>query len=147
MEDSQNSLLPDMDLKVDDPAKRDLTDAAKWSRIISIIMFVFAGIILLMGIVGGSQLNSNAFGSLGSIYGDIFRYSGAWLLVAVFIVVIVIGVLYYFLFSFSSKMKTAVSTEDPVQFNGALKMLKVFFIATTVLAMLSLLMNIMNLFK
>ncbi len=147
MEDSQNSLLPDMDLKVDDPAKRDLSDAAKWSKIISIIMFVFAGIILLMGIAGSSQLSGSVFRSLGKEYGDIFRYGGTWLFVIVFIVVVVIAVLYYFLFSFSAKMKTALLTEDRAQFNGALKMLKVFFIATTVLAILSLLMNIMNLFK
>lgn len=147
MNDSQNSLLPDMDIKVDDHAKKELIDAAKWSKIISIIMFVFAGIVLLMGVVGSSQLSSGVFRSLGRGYGDIFRYGGAWLIIVVLVVVVVIGVLYYFLFSFSTKMKTAVLAEDTPQFNASLKMLKVFLIATTVLAILSLLMNIMNLFK
>jgi hypothetical protein len=51
-------------------------------------------------------------------------------------------VVYYFLYNFSQKIKTALLTENTADLNAGLKSLKIFFIITTSFAIISLLNTI-----
>jgi heme/copper-type cytochrome/quinol oxidase subunit 2 len=146
MDDLKNNLLSEPELQADEYVKRQFIEASKWSRFISIVMFVFAVLILLVGLAG-SALFSSIFENLGGQYAGIFRMGGAVLIVITLLVAAVIAVLYYFLFAFSSKIKNAVLSESPEELTDGLKMLKLYFIISTVFAIIVLLNNIYSLFK
>ena len=75
MEDTQKNFLSEMDLQADDQAKLQLMEAAKWSKFISITMFVFAGLILIGGVLGGS-LMAGALQQLGTRYNSLLGQGG-----------------------------------------------------------------------
>lgn len=145
MENSAHHLLNDMELRVDNHAKKELTETAKWSKFIAVTMFVFAALILLFGFIGSSMVSNSAMRELG-MYGEVLASAKGWLIGAVLLVSLVISILYYFLYAFSTKVKNAVLSDDANGFTESLKMLKVFFIVTTVFSIIGLLMNLVNLF-
>lgn len=146
MENLQKDHLTHMDLEIDTQVRQQLNDAGKWSRFISIVMFVASGLILLFGIIGGAALNS-VFDRLGSGYSVLGDFDGGIFIVIVALGAIVLAVVYYFLFDFSNKVKTALISESTSEFNKGLKSLKTFFIITTIFAIISLLSSIYNLFN
>lgn len=146
MENLQKDHLTHMDLEIDTQVRQQLNDAGKWTRFISIVMFVASGLILLFGIIGGAALN-NVFRSLGSGYSALGDFDGGVFIAIVAFVAIVLAVVYYFMFDFSNRMKTALLSESLTEFNKGLKSLKTFFIITTIFAIISLLSSVYNLFN
>jgi hypothetical protein len=145
MESFNQDHLSNLDLEIDRDVRLQLNDAAKWAKFISIVMFVACGLILIFGVIGGSFL-STAFEKLGTGYPFLQEISSVLLIGIVVFVAAVLAFVYYFLFNFSKKIKVALLSESTVEFNAGLKSLKIFFIITTVFAMLSLLSNIYSLF-
>jgi hypothetical protein len=145
MENFNQDHLSNLDLEIDRDVRLQLNDAAKWAKFISIVMFVACGLILIFGVIGGSFL-STAFEKLGTGYPFLQEISSVLLIGIVVFVAAVLAFVYYFLFNFSKKIKVALLSESTVEFNAGLKSLKIFFIITTVFAMLSLLSNIYSLF-
>ena len=85
-----------------------LTETGKWSKFLSIIGFVFTGLVVLIGIFAGSIMPSMTEGQMrhmpfgpGIIFGVVY---------------IGMGLLYFFptlyLFRFSQKLKIALSNKD-----------------------------------
>lgn len=146
MENLQKDHLTHMDLEIDTQVRQQLNDAGKWSRFISIVMFIASGLILLFGIIGGAALN-NVFDRLGSGYSVLGDLDGGIFIVIIALVAIVLAVVYYFLFDFSNKVKTALLSESTSEFNKGLKSLKTYFIITTIFAIISLLSSVYNLFN
>jgi uncharacterized membrane protein len=145
MENLQHDHLTQMGLDIDGQIKQDLYEGAKWAKFISILMFIASGFILLFGLAGGSMLMS-LFRGLGARYGMLSEMGGGILILIFLLVAVVMAVMYYFLFQFSVKTKTALLSENSTEFNTGLKSLKNFFIISTVVAILGLLLNIINLF-
>lgn len=145
MENVQHDHLINMDLEIDSNVHQQLNDAGKWTRFISIVMFVASGLILLFGVIGGAAL-SNVFRNLGSGYSVLGDFDGGIFIAIVAFVAIVLAVVYYFLFDFSNKIKTALLSENIGEFNKGLRSLKTFFIITTIFAIISLLSSVYNLF-
>ncbi len=146
MENSTPNLLDEMDLQIDGNIKQQFAEAAKWSKFISIVMFVIAGLVLLVGVLGGSAF-LGAFKRLGGQYDFLDGFGGPLLIVLFVFVAAIVAVTYYFLFNFSNKIKTALLTENTGELNNALASLKTFFIITTVVSILSLISNIFNIFN
>ncbi len=146
MQNEQTNLLSEMDLQIDGHIKQQFADAAKWSKFISIVMFVVAGLVVLFGILGGSALMTT-LKRLGGGYEMLDRFGGPILIIVFLFVAAIIAVTYYFLFNFSNKIKTALLAENTDELNKALVSLKTFFIITTVLSVLSLLIKIYNIFQ
>jgi len=146
MEDLQQDHLEEMDLKIDDQVRQQLTEAGKWSKFIAIIMFVACGLILVFGVIAGSAMTST-LSRLGSSYSFFGEFSPGILIGIIILVVAIIGVVYYFLYNFGLKIKNALLSENNKDFNDALRSLKVFFIITTILAILSLLNSLKTLFS
>jgi hypothetical protein len=108
-------------------------------------MFVAAGLILIFGIIGGAAL-AGVLKKMGAQYQVLGDFDSS-VLIAIFVVIAaLLAFIYYFLFQFSQKIKAGLLSEDMGVFNNALKSLKTFFIITTVISILSLVMNIYNLF-
>ena len=145
MENLQNDHLSEMDLQLDGEVRQQLYDAGKWARFISIVMFVACGLMLFFGIVGGAAILSalNKLGSTREFFGEL---NGTVFLVIVVFVIVAVAVVYYFLFNFARKIKNALISENTAELNAGLKSLKIFFIITTVFAILSLLNSIKEMF-
>lgn len=109
-------------------------------------MFVFAALILLIGLAGNA-LFSSVFENLGGQYASVFRMGGAVFIVIALLVAVVIAIVYYFLYAFASKIKNAVLSESQEELTDGLKMLKLYFIISTVFAIIALLNNIYSFFK
>lgn len=146
MENSTQDHLTNMDLHIDNQVNQQLNESAKWAKFISIVMFISCGILLIFGLIGGAFLN-DVFRRLGRGYGNESFMNGGVLIVLILFIVAVLGVVYYFLFIFSQKIKNALVRENTPELNAGLKSLKIFFILTGVLSILSLLINLLNLIK
>lgn len=146
MEEIKQDHLGDMGLKIDSEARQHLSDSSKWGKFISITVFIFCSIMLLFAIVGSSaikeMLNRMTPGNM-SFLGE---YSFGIIIGIIVFAVVIMSFVYYFLFNYSVKMKSTLLTEDVDTFNKGLASLKIFFIITTILSIITLLNSIYNLF-
>jgi hypothetical protein len=145
MENFQNDQLMGMDLQADNQVRQQLYESAKWTKFIAIVMFVACGLLLIAGIIGGAALHT-VLKRVGGVYDFLENFDTAVIIGAVVIVVAVLVLIYYFLYNFSRKIKSALISENTAEFNAGLKSLKTFLIITTVFATLSLLNSIAQLF-
>lgn len=145
MEDLQHDHLTNMDLEIDNPVRQHLNEAAKWSKFISIVMFIASALILVFGVLGGTVMSA-IFQKAGSSFDILGKFGGEILIVIVVFVALVVAVVYYFLYDFSLKIKTALISENTGSLNAGLKSLKLFFMITTIFAILSLLNEVIKLF-
>ncbi len=143
MENMEKDHLVEMDLNIDADVRQQLHETSKWTKFISIVMFVACGLLLLVGVLGGAVFFS-AFRKIG--YGFLGDFGGATLIIIIVVMVAVLGLVYYFLFNFSQKIKTALLSENTAELNAGLRSLKIFFIITTLFAIISLLNTISKLF-
>jgi len=144
MEQNQSDQLSNLGLELDGESRQHLYESAKWTKFISILVFIFGGIMLLFGIVGGARMLS-AIEELSSAYRNMSGLSGVILAVIIFFVAIMFTV-NYFLFRYAQKMKSALTTENSQDFMLSLGSMKTYFVITTVLSGLALLLNFFGLF-
>lgn len=146
MEDNRQDFLPDVNLQTDEYVKDRFLETAKWSKFVAIVVFIVAGIFLIFGLWGATKL-VGAIERFDNTYANMLSSSvGAIIGVVVFIVLLMVFI-NYFLFSFSVKIKSAFIADDKTEFNSALQRLKTYFIASTVVAIIALLFNIIKLFQ
>jgi hypothetical protein len=144
MENYNQDQLTDHGLKVDNEVRHELSESSKWAKFLSMTIFVFCGIFLIVAIIGSTALvtlfdKMDMFGSLASMSGGII------IGVIVFIVALV-AVVYYFLYNFSVKMKLALQTDNEQAMNAAISSLKTFFIISAIGSGLTLLSTLSSLF-
>jgi uncharacterized membrane protein len=145
MEQMNTDQLSGTGLQVDSEVRQHFADGAKWSKFIAVTMFIACGLILLIGLAASSTLATafSRFGSFGSFMG-----MGA----GIFMIVLILGIaifamLFYFLFNFSSKIKSALITGNSDSMNAGLSSLKIYFIIAGIFGILSLLMTLYSLFQ
>jgi hypothetical protein len=130
------------DLQVDQHSSAFLKEAARWGKFLSIVGFIFCGIILLVALFAGSYLA----GTLGRATGEHGMVGGA------FISAIYIGValLYFFpclyLYNFSSKMQVALRSNDQQMLNASLKNLKSCFKFLGILTIITISVYVLAIF-
>ena len=146
MENLEQDHLNSMDLEIDADVRQQFSDAGKWTKFVSIVMFIFCGFILLFGVIGGAAMMT-IFQSMEKSFGMLGEFGGGIFIVFIVIIAAAIAIVYYFLFNFSRKMKVALISESIQDFNTGLKSLKTYFIITGVFAILSLLSAVFNLFN
>jgi hypothetical protein len=146
MENYSADKLSSIDIQIDEEVKQQLTETSKWTKFISISMFILCGITLIGVSVGGSTLmlflskvNSPLIALLG--------YSGGILITIIAVIMIGVAVVYYFLYRFSAKIKMAIATENTVVLNEAFSSLKIFFIITSIVSIITLLGSLTSIFK
>ncbi len=146
MENNENDQLSALDLEVDNEVRQLLIETSKWTKFISLSMFIIGGFVLLFGILGGS-LMMGVLGKMDNSFGSLAEFGGGILIAIIVIVVAFFVVVYYFLYKFSTKMKSALTAENVLDMNEAFGSLKLFFIITTVISILSLAYSIFNMVK
>jgi len=123
MEDNNQSSL--FELAIDHESSSYLTETARWGKFLAIVGFVSCGLIAILSFFIGTIMSSSAF----AVYNA--NGLGAALGVVLTIVYLAIALLYFFpclyLYRFSVRLKAALSGNDQVQLNQALKNQKSLF--------------------
>jgi hypothetical protein len=145
MENQSADMLSSIDIQIDNEVKQQFNDAAKWSKFISILVFVFAGIMLVVGIVGSTFL-LQAISKYNSSFLAIGALGNGVIIAVVVVLVALFSFIYFFLYKFATKIKIAIASEDQNLMTEALGALKTFFIISAIMGGLSLLFSIINLF-
>ena len=111
-------------LEIDEEAKSNLLEMSRWTKFLSIIGFIFIGLIIVAGILFGVMI-STLYSNMGS---NLFAGMGT---TGIIILYVVIGAIYFYptyaLLKYSTNMKAALNTADKARFNTAIYHLKNVF--------------------
>ena len=114
-------------LQVDSANTSYLAEAAKWAKFLSVVGFVFCGLIAIAAFFAGSLL-STYFSALGTeTSSDISSVSGVFLTVYYLIVAVLYFIPSLYLFNFASKMQAALRNNDQTTLNTSFRNLKACF--------------------
>jgi hypothetical protein len=126
--DNNHDLLQN-DLLIDSTAHGYLKETGKWAAFLGILGFIFSGVVIIVSFFIGAILDRMfsalaatstssvaAFGAMGGTFAGFYFFLG-----------VLTFFLSLFLFRFGSKMKQALSGQDPEAFNLSLKNLKNYY--------------------
>ena len=145
MEEIKQDHLTGIGLHVDHEVRKQLHESGKWTKFISITVFIFCALILLFCLVGSSVIMAAIDKIMAGSGNVLAELSGGIVIAIIIIFVLLIAFVYYFLYNFSIKVRLALLQEDSVDFNKGLGSLKTFFIISSVLSILSLVISIFSL--
>jgi hypothetical protein len=129
MENLTNSVIDEKRFELDNDAVNHLAETRKWTKFISVLGFVFMGlmfiVVLILALIGGSNINGG--------------FSALTLLPLLLVCSIYFFPIYY-LFQFSSYSGQALNTKDNGLLSKALRYLKMHyrFMGILVIIMVSL---------
>ena len=109
--------------------KNHLLETAKWAKFLSIVGFIFVGLIVILAF-GMGTIMSNAFDNLPENNPAAAMFQGG-MGVGITILYLLFALLYFFptlyLYQFSSRIKLALYNEQEIDFTFAFSRLKSFF--------------------
>jgi|TARA_B110000908_G_scaffold123329_1_gene144647 hypothetical protein len=123
-------------LTISNTAINDLSETGKWTKFLSIIGFIFSGLIIIMGLFSGSIMSSIPNGQISNMFNGMGIIAGG--------MYILMGLLYFFpswyLFKFSQKIKKALSTQNnnDLNLNAAFNNQKSFYKFWGILTIISI---------
>jgi Na+-driven multidrug efflux pump len=139
MEENQSIL----ELQVDQTASKNLSDATRWAKFLSITGFVCMGLMVICFIALQSQIAS-ALSQVVPGFSDIGSFG---MLISVIVIAAgLVCLLMYFLFRGSTLVKKGIETKSQETFNNGLASLKAYFIMYGVLAVIGLIINLVSIF-
>jgi len=140
MSDYNQDQLTQLDVQYDSDAKTSLFNMGKWARFLCWAIFIFSILFVFIFILAATVYRDY----LGDVI-PFFNEMGTTLFITIGFGIIVALSIYlsafYFLFNFSTNIKQGLLTEDTPTINTGLKSLKTYFIISTVLSALALLIN------
>jgi hypothetical protein len=139
MEENQSIL----ELQVDQTASKNLSDAARWAKFLSITAFICMGLMVIFFMAMQSQITS----ALSQVIPGFSNISNVGFLVTVVIIVAgIVCLLMYFLFRGSILIKKGIETKSQEIFNNGLAALKSYFIMSGIIAIIGLVSNLVSIF-
>src|ERR1700755_1987792 len=120
MEQSSNLF----ELQLDQPSINYLSEAARWSRFLSIIGFIYCGFMVIFGLFFGSFMTR-----MVPVTGDLGMSAIGSGFLGVFIIIMSLVMFFpaLYLWNFSSKIRKAFNNNDQPLLTESLKNLKSFF--------------------
>ena len=115
------------DLHLDQQSVNYLKEAARWSRLLAIVGFIYCGLMAVCGLFMGSMMTRIMTSSMG---GSDMAMSGVGTAFISFFIIFMALILFfpaYYLFNFSSKVKRALQNNDQAVLTDSLRNLKSFF--------------------
>ncbi len=138
MEENTPESLLDMHLDYDGGNR--LRETVRWSRFLSISGMVSVGLFTLILIFAGPK----AIAFYEESYPGLENFIVP-IIILFLLLMGVLGVLVWMLYRFSIMTRDGIAGQDQVMFNRGLKGLKTYFLISGILAILSLLFNILTL--
>jgi hypothetical protein len=122
MESHENLLSAE--LQIDSTSQSYLIETAKWGTFLSILGFIMSVVIALLAIFVGT-----IFGSLYRGFGDAGTSALTRVFISAFYLLVAVANFFvsFYLFTFSSKMKTALYTNDQDSLNASFRNLRRMF--------------------
>jgi hypothetical protein len=139
MEENQSIL----ELQVDQTASKNLSDAARWAKFLSVTGFVFMGLMLIFCLAMQSQI-AGALSRVIPGFGNLESFGV--LITAVIVAVGIVCLLMYFLFRGSALIRKGIETKNQETFNNGLSSLKAYFTMYGILAIVGLISNLVSIF-
>ncbi len=143
METNQNQSILDNEITVNSPVRQYLADATRWARFLCIaitaLMVIFVGFLLLAGSSLSAVLETEFELPPGNYYAVLIG-------VALF-AAIIMGILFYFLWRFSTLTKAGIDLKNQEMFNSGLAALKTYFIISGVFSIIGMVSTIRLLFS
>jgi len=144
-----NDLKPDQlthfDVQYDSDAKTSLYNTGKWTRFLTISVFIFSAMFFLIVLFGATmykQLLATVWPSVEEMGSAVFFA----ILIAALVVIAIYVSAFYFLYVFSTKIKRGLLSDDTVTINAGLQSLKIYFIISTILSAIALMVNFLSAF-
>jgi hypothetical protein len=142
MEPNQEETLLQMHLDYD--GGHILHETVRWSRFLSIVGFIGLGIFVLIVAVMGTALSALYSRYLPGI--DTMGGIGVAILIVVLLVCLAIGgLLVVMLYRFSTLTRRGIDHQDRVTFAAGMRCLKIYFLVSGILGLLSLLNSLFSL--
>ena len=121
--ENTNEISKEPKLMISDVAISYLSETGKWTKFLSILGFVFIGLIVVVGLFAGSVMSFMSNGKMDNIPKGMGFFFG--------LMYVLMGFLYFFptwyLFNFSNKLKTAIATKSEDDLTAALINQKSFY--------------------
>jgi hypothetical protein len=114
------------DLHLDQQSVNYLNEAARWSRLLSIIGFIYCGLMAIVGLFFGSMM-SRMMPGMGGPEANLSGVANVFVSFLVILMALILFFPAYYLFSFSSKMRRALRNNEQSELTDSLKNLKSFF--------------------
>jgi hypothetical protein len=114
------------DLHIDQSSINYLNEAARWCRFLSIVGFIYCGLMVIGGFFLGTIM-AMMMPAMGNQSAALSGVMTAILGVGIIVFSLILFFPAYFLFNFSTKMRRALRTNDQPVLSESLKNLKSFF--------------------
>ena len=137
--DENQSIL---ELQVDQTASKNLSDATRWAKFLSITGFVCMGLMLIVFIAMQSQIIS----TLSQVIPGFTEITGGMFIAVIVAAALIVCTLLYFLFRGSILIKKGIETKSQETFNAGLASLRAYFIMYGILAIMGLISNLVGTF-
>lgn len=144
MENNQPESL--LQMHVDYDAGNILRETVRWSRFLSIVGIIAIALCALVFTLAGSAVLA-AFSSLAPGFEGLATMGGAIVIVICLIAFAIAGYIVFMLYRFSTLTRKAIDQQDQALFSEGMKCLKIYFIINGVIAVLSLLSNLLSITK
>ena len=115
------------DLHLDQQSVNYLSETARWSRLLSIIGFIYCGLMAIVGLFFGSMMSRMMMPGMGGTDTALAGVGTAFLSFFIILMSLIFFFPAYYLYSFSSKMRRALRNNDQAVLTDSLKNLKSFF--------------------
>lgn len=136
----EQSILGD-ELSVTPPIQQYVADATRWARFLCIVITVFMVLCVGFLLLGGSAI-SNALETQFDLPGG-----GQGILIGMLmIIVLIVGILFYFLWRFSTLTRRGLEIRNQEMFNKGLAALKIYFTIYGVFTVIGMVSTIRILF-
>ena len=140
MEESQSFL----ELQVDKEASENLSEAARWGRLLGVMVLGAIGLLLLLIILMGKQLAS-LFLTTSEMEGSSGDLLIIGLIGGVAFFGAIVGILMSFLIKAANRIRQGILRKDQILFNNGLANLKNYFAMYGILGILGLLLSMLGL--
>jgi len=144
MENNQQESFLQMNLDYD--GGNILRETVRWSRFLSIVGIIVLSLCLLLFILAGKYLIPAVSRMVPGIE-SMENVAGALIMVVILVFVAIFGFLVYMLYRFSVLTRKGIEHQDQAVFAEGMKCLKLYFLVSGILAVLSLLSNLLSLTK
>ena len=110
-------------LTIDPESQAYLKETAKWAKFLSIVGFIIAGFMVLMGLFMGTVMSTMAGGLGNEIPGF-----PMWIMSTIYILFAILYIMpMLYMYRFSSKMQTALLRENQMELTSSFENLKSLF--------------------
>src|SRR5664279_213753 len=122
--EQQGSLF---DLHLDQQSANYLSEAARWGRLLSIVGFIYCGLMAVCGLFLGSMMTRMMSSSIGGTDAVISGVGTAFISFFIILMALILFFPAYYLFNFYSKVRRALRNNDQAVLADSLKNLKSYF--------------------